>query len=138
MPECIIGYYLPTVAHSQLGYVQHVINVAMGHCQYGPGLFIVMGMATRLVVCCSPLPRGGPGRWASLLLATGTGHRSRELIGSPAARPTRGRRVDGLGLPALVAPQRDAEADQGDAGGDRERAAEGLRQPASARAETVP
>ena len=36
--------------------------------------------------------------------------------------------ADGVGLAALVAPQRDAEADQRDAGGHRERAAEGQRQ----------
>src|SRR3954469_11040352 len=40
--------------------------------------------------------------------------------------PRRRRRVDGLGRPALVAPQRGAEADQRDAGGHRERAVEGL------------
>src|SRR3954454_2866294 len=29
--ECIIGYYLPTIAHSKPVYVQHVLNGAMSH-----------------------------------------------------------------------------------------------------------
>ena len=44
--------------------------------------------------------------------ATGTSQlRSRVLIGSPLRDQRRRRRTDGLGLPALIAPQRDAEAD---------------------------
>ena len=78
--ECIIGYYLPTVAHSNPGYVQHVINAAMGH---GPSggigpmheLFIVMGIGYSLggLLFGIALFRAGVlARWASLLLAYGT------------------------------------------------------------------
>ncbi len=78
--ECLIGYYLPTVAHSNPGYVQHVINAAMGH---GPSggigplheLFIVMGIGYSLggLLFGIALFRAGVlARWASLLLAYGT------------------------------------------------------------------
>ncbi len=78
--ECIIGYYLPTVAHSNPGYVQHVINAAMGH---GPSggigpmheLFIVTGIGYSLggLLFGIALFRAGVlARWASLLLAYGT------------------------------------------------------------------
>ena len=78
--ECIIGYYLPTVAHSNPGYVQHVINAAMGH---GPSggigpmreLFIVVGIGYSLggLLFGIALFRAGVlARWASLLLAYGT------------------------------------------------------------------
>jgi hypothetical protein len=78
--ECLIGYYLPTVAHSNPGYVQHVINAAMGH---GPSdgigafreLFIVMGIGYSLggLLFGIALFRARVlARWASLLLAYGT------------------------------------------------------------------
>jgi hypothetical protein len=75
--ECLIGYYLPTLVHSNPTYVQHVINAAISH---GPSggigwiklLLLVMGVG---------YPIGGLlfgialfrarilARWASLLLA---------------------------------------------------------------------
>jgi hypothetical protein len=78
--ECIVGYYLPTVAHSNPGYVQHVINAAMGH---GPSggighmheLFLVTGIGYSLggLLFGITLFRAGVlARWASLLLAYGT------------------------------------------------------------------
>jgi hypothetical protein len=78
--ECVVGYYLPTVAHSNPGYVQHVINGAMGH---GPSggiglmheLFIVTGIGYSLggLLFGIALFRAGVlARWASLLLAYGT------------------------------------------------------------------
>jgi hypothetical protein len=78
--ECIIGYYLPTVAHSNPGYVQHVINGAMGH---GPSggigsmreLFLVTGIGYSLggLLFGIALFRARVlARWASLLLAYGT------------------------------------------------------------------
>jgi hypothetical protein len=78
--ECLIGYYLPTVAHSNPGYVQHVINAAMGH---GPSggiglmreLLIVVGIGYSLggLLFGIALFRAGVlARWASLLLAYGT------------------------------------------------------------------
>jgi len=78
--ECIIGYYLPTVARSNPGYVQHVINAAMGHGQSGGiglmhELFIVMGIGYSLggLLFGIALFRAGVlARWASLLLAYGT------------------------------------------------------------------
>jgi hypothetical protein len=78
--ECIVGYYLPTVAHSNPGYVQHVINGAMGH---GPSggiglmreLFLVTGIGYSLggLLFGIALFRAGVlARWASVLLAYGT------------------------------------------------------------------
>ena len=66
--ECIIGYYLPTVAHSNPVYVQHVINAAMGH---GPssgigamqGLFYRRASVTRSAVCCSASRCSAPASW---------------------------------------------------------------------------
>ena len=78
--ECLIGYYLPTVAHSNPGYVQHVINAAMGHGASGGiglmrALFIVVGIGYSLggLLFGIALFRAGVlARWASLLLAYGT------------------------------------------------------------------
>ncbi len=78
--ESLIGYYLPTMARSNPGYVQHVINAAMGH---GPSggigdfreLFIVIGIGYSLggLLFGIALFRAGVlARWASLLLAYGT------------------------------------------------------------------
>ena len=78
--ECIVAYVLPTVAHSDPGYVQHVINAAMGH---GPSggighlheLFLVTGIGYSLggLLFGIALFRAGVlARWASLLLAYGT------------------------------------------------------------------
>jgi hypothetical protein len=78
--ECLIGYYLPTVAHSNPDYVQHVINAAMGHGSSGGigafrELFIVMGIGYSLggLLFGIALFRAGVlARGASLLLAYGT------------------------------------------------------------------
>ncbi len=78
--ECIVGYYLPTVAHSNPGYVQHVINGAMGHGPSGgiglmQELFIVTGIGYSLggLLFGVALFRAGVlARWAALLLAYGT------------------------------------------------------------------
>ena len=41
--ECLVGYYLPTIAHSRPVYVQHVLNGAMGHgATSGIGAFQVL------------------------------------------------------------------------------------------------
>jgi hypothetical protein len=78
--ECIVGYYLPTVAHSNPVYVQHVINGAMGHGASGGigamhALFIACGIGYSLggLLFGIALFRAGVlARWASLLLAYGT------------------------------------------------------------------
>lgn len=78
--ECIVGYYLPTLAHSNPVYVQHVLNGAMGH---GPtsgigamqGLFLIAGMGYSLggLLFGIALFRAGVlARSASVLLAYGT------------------------------------------------------------------
>jgi hypothetical protein len=78
--ECIIGYYLPTVAHSKPIYVQHVINGAMAHgASSGIGamqeLFLIAGIGYALggLLFGIALFRAGVlARWACLLLAYGT------------------------------------------------------------------
>lgn len=78
--QCIVAYVLPTMAHSNPGYVQHVINGAMGH---GPSggiglmheLFLVMGMGYSLggLLFGIALFRARVlSRWAAVLLAYGT------------------------------------------------------------------
>jgi hypothetical protein len=78
--ECIVGYYLPTVADSKPGYVQHVINAAVGH---GPTagvghlqqlfLFQGFGYAIGGLLFGIALFRAGIlSRWASALFAYGT------------------------------------------------------------------
>jgi hypothetical protein len=78
--ECIVGYVLPTVAHSNPGYVQDVLDAAVGGSPSGDighmqELFLASGIG---------YPLGGllfgialfrarvPARWAALLLAYGT------------------------------------------------------------------
>lgn len=78
--ECFVGYYLPTVAHSNPVYVQHVINAAVSHGPTGgiglvQELFLVMGIGYALggLLFGIALFRAGIlTRWASLLLAYGT------------------------------------------------------------------
>jgi hypothetical protein len=78
--ECIIGYYLPTLAHSKPVYVQHVINGAMAHgASSGIGamqeLFLIAGMGYALggLLFGIALFRAGVlARWACMLLAYGT------------------------------------------------------------------
>jgi len=78
--ECIVGYVLPAVAHSNPGYVQDVLDAAVGGSPSGDighmqELFLASGIG---------YPLGGllfgialfrarvPARWAALLLAYGT------------------------------------------------------------------
>ena len=78
--ECLIGYYLPTKAHSSPTYVQHVINAAINH---GPSggigaievLFLVMGVGYAfggLLFGIALFRAGILSRWASVLLAYAT------------------------------------------------------------------
>lgn len=78
--ECIIGYYLPTVAHSNPVYVQHVLNGAMAHGDSSgigamQGLFLIAGMGYALggLMFGTALFRARVlARWAAVLLAYGT------------------------------------------------------------------
>ena len=78
--ECIIGYYLPTIAHAQPVYVQHVLNGAMAHGNSAgigamQGLFLIAGMGYSLggLLFGIALFRAGVlSRWASALFAYGT------------------------------------------------------------------
>ncbi len=78
--ECIVGYYIPTVAHSNPGYAQHVINAAVGHGPTGGighlhELFLANGIGYSLggLLFGIALFRAGIlSRWASVLLAYGT------------------------------------------------------------------
>lgn len=77
--ECLIGYYLPTLAHSRPVYVQHVLNGAMAHGNSsGIGawqvLFLAgMGYSLGGVLFGIALFRAGIlSRWASGLFAYGT------------------------------------------------------------------
>jgi hypothetical protein len=78
--ECMIGYYLPTLAHSKPVYVQHVINGAMAHGASSgigawQGLFVIAGMGYALggLLFGIALFRAGVlARWASALFAYGT------------------------------------------------------------------
>ena len=78
--ECIVGYYLPTVVHSNPTYVQHVLNAAMGHGATGGighlhELFLFQGVGYSLggLLFGIALFRAGVlSRWASALFAYGT------------------------------------------------------------------
>jgi hypothetical protein len=78
--ECFVGYYLPTVADSKPGYVQHVLNGAVGHGPTG-GIghlnvlfgFQGFGYAIGGLLFGIALFRAGVlSRWASALFAYGT------------------------------------------------------------------
>jgi hypothetical protein len=78
--ECIVGYVLPTVAHSNPGYVQDVLDAAVGGSPSGDighmqELFLASGIGYPLggLLFGIALFRAGVlSRWASLLLAYGT------------------------------------------------------------------
>jgi hypothetical protein len=77
--ECLVGYYLPTLAHSRPVYVQHILNGAMAHGNSsGIGawqvLFLAgMGYSLGGVLFGIALFRAGVlSRWASALFAYGT------------------------------------------------------------------
>ena len=108
--ECIIGYYLPTIAHSKPVYVQHVLNGAMAHgVSSGIGamqeLFLIAGIGYSLggLLFGIALFRAGVlSRWAAALLAYGTVSALSlaalpESFGRPFAVPT-GIALIGLGI----------------------------------------
>jgi hypothetical protein len=78
--ECLIGYYLPTVAHAKPVYAQHVLNGAMAHGASSgigawQGLFVIAGIGYSLggLLFGIALFRAGVlSRWASALFAYGT------------------------------------------------------------------
>ena len=78
--ECMIGYYLPTLAHSKPVYVQHVLNGAMAHGASSgigawQGLFVIAGMGYSLggLLFGIALFRAGVlSRWAAALFAYST------------------------------------------------------------------
>ena len=78
--ECIVGYVLPTVAHSNPGYVQDVLDAAVGghpSGDIGPiqALFLASGIGYPvggLLFGIALLRAGILARWASALLAVGT------------------------------------------------------------------
>jgi len=77
--ECLIGYYLPTLAHAKPVYVQHVLNGAMAHGDSsGVGarqVLFLSGIGYSVVVLLFGIAlfrAGVLARWASLLLAYGT------------------------------------------------------------------
>lgn len=78
--QCIVAYVLPTEAHSNPGYVQHVLNAAVGHGPSGgigpmQALFVVCGIGYSLggLLFGIALFRAGVlARWACVLLAYGT------------------------------------------------------------------
>jgi hypothetical protein len=77
--ECLIGYYLPTLAHAKPIYVQHVLNGAMAHGDSSgigawQALFLAgIGYSVGGVLFGIALFRAGIlSRWASALFAYGT------------------------------------------------------------------
>jgi hypothetical protein len=78
--ECIVGYVLPTEAHSDPVYVQHVINGAVGHGPSGGiggmhALFLASGIGYPiggLLFGIALFRAGVLSRWASALFAYGT------------------------------------------------------------------
>jgi hypothetical protein len=78
--ECIVGYVLPTIAHSNPAYVQGVIDAAMGrHTSVDIGhmreLLMVMGLGYPfggLLFGIALFRAGVLARWAAALLAYGT------------------------------------------------------------------
>lgn len=78
--QCIVAYVLPTVAHSNPGYVQDVLNAAVGGSPSGDighmhELFLASGIGYSLggLLFGIALFRAGVlARWASVLLAYGT------------------------------------------------------------------
>lgn len=78
--ECIVGYVLPTVAQFNPGYVQDVLDAAVGgHPSGDIGHMQQLLMATGigyplggLLFGIAMFRAGVPGRWAAILLAYGT------------------------------------------------------------------
>jgi hypothetical protein len=119
--ECIVAYVLPSKAHSNPVYVQHVLNGAMGHGASGGighmhGLFLAMGIGYSLggLLFGIALFRAGVlARWASVLLAYGTTSALAlsvlpESFSRPFAVPT-GVALIGLGVSQWREERRQAE-----------------------------
>lgn len=119
--ECIIGYYLLTIAHSKPVYVQHVLNGAMAHgASNGIGaiqdLFLVAGVGYSiggLLVGIALFRARVLSRWASVLLAYGTTSALAlaalpESLSRPFAVPT-GVALIGLGLSLWRDQRREAQ-----------------------------
>jgi hypothetical protein len=78
--ECIVGYVLPAVAHSNPGYVQAVLDAALGRSTSGDightqELLLTMGFGYSfggLLFGIALFRAGVLSRWASALLAYGT------------------------------------------------------------------
>jgi hypothetical protein len=123
--ECIVGYYLPTIAHAKPMYVQHVLNAAMAHGDSSgigamQGLFLVAGMGYSLggLLFGIALFRAGVlSRWAAGLLAYGTTSALTlaalpESFSRPFAVPT-GVALIGLGVSLWREQDRQAETVDG-------------------------
>jgi hypothetical protein len=119
--ECIVAYVLPTKAHSNPGYVQHVLNGAMAHGASGGigpmhALFLACGIGYSLggLLFGIALFRAGVlSRWASVLLAYGTTSALAlsvlpESFSRPFAVPT-GVALIGLGVSLWREQRRQAE-----------------------------
>ena len=122
--ECMIGYYLPTIASSKPVYVQHVLNGAMAHGASSgigawQGLFLIAGVGYSLggLVFGIALYRAGVlARWACVLLAYGTTSALAlaalpESFSRPFAVPT-GVALIGLGVSMWRRERRQAEVVQ--------------------------
>jgi len=119
--ECIVAFVLPTKAHSDPAYVQHVINGAMGH---GPTsgighlheLFLAMGIGYSiggLLFGIALFRARVLARWASLLLAYATTSALAlaalpESFSRPFAVPT-GVALIGLGISLWREERREAD-----------------------------
>jgi hypothetical protein len=120
--QCIVAYVLPTVARSDPGYVQDVLDTAVGGSPRGDiglvhELLIVSGVGYSLggLLFGIALFRAGvPARWAALLLAYGTTSALAlsalpESFNRPFAVPT-GVALIGLGVSLWHEQRRRAEA----------------------------
>ncbi len=119
--ECIVAYVLPTVAHSNPGYVQDVLDAAVGVSPSGDighmhELFLASGIGYSLggLLFGIALFRAGVlARWASVLLAYGTTSALAlsvlpESFNRPVAVPT-GVALIGLGVSLWRDQRRQAE-----------------------------
>jgi hypothetical protein len=119
--ECIVAYVLPTVAHSNPGYVQDVLDAAVGGSPsrdigHMHELFLAAGIGYSLggLLFGIALFRAGvPARWASVLLAYGTTSALAlsvlpESFNRPFALPT-GVALIGLGVSLWRDQRRQAE-----------------------------
>src|SRR3954467_14033974 len=119
--ECIVGFVLPTVAHFNPGYVQDVLDAAVGGKPSGDighmqQLFLVSGIGYPfggLLFGIALFRAGVLSRWASLLLAYGTTSALAlavlpESFNRPFAVPT-GVALIGLGVALWRGERRQAE-----------------------------